>query len=274
MPRPIWSGAVTFGLVTIPVKLVSAVHHKEVRFHLVHDADGGRIHIRRVCSVDGKEVPYEHVARGYEVGKGQYVVFKPEELARLDAKAARVIEIERFVDLKEIDPIFYDATYHLVPDRFAARAYALLNEVMAERGKAGLGRIAVRARSSMCAVRPMEGGLSVSTLLYADEVVHPSTLGGLPKGKPNASELKTAEQLIDAMSAPFQPEKFKDEYRERVLEMVDQKARGKRVVTAPVAEKPTRVGDLMDALRKSLATTPKRAPARHRRRSSGTRKSA
>ncbi len=256
MPRPIWTGAISFGLVNVPVKLFSAVSQKEVHFHMLHDKDGARIKQKRVCSADGEEVPYEHIVKGYEVAKERYVAITKEELEAFDPKATSSIDIEDFVKLEEIDPIFYESTYHLVPDKKAVKAYALLRDAMQASGKVGIARMVMRTKQYLCCVRPSEGGLLLSTMLYADEVVPQSSLEGLPDesaSKPKEKELEMAKQLIDTLSGPFEPKKYKDEYREKVLALVEAKAEGEEIVTPPQEQGAAKVVNLMDALKKSLA---------------------
>src|SRR5262249_50009653 len=169
MARPIWSGTISFGLVNVPVKLFSATSPKEVRFHMLHDEDGARIQQKRVCSIDGEEVSWEHIVKGFEVSKGRYVTVTREELDAFAPKATRSIDIEDVVDLQRIDPIYYDHSYYLVPDRGAARPYALLREAMVSTGKVGIGQFVLRTKQYLAAVRPMGKALALSTLLHADE---------------------------------------------------------------------------------------------------------
>ncbi|HZZ83068.1 MAG TPA: Ku protein [Anaeromyxobacteraceae bacterium] len=252
MPRAIWSGAVSFGLVNIPVKLFSAVSHKEVRFNMLHDADGARIEMHRVCSAEGKEVPYEHVVKGYEVGPHRYVTVTREELEQADPKGSRTIDIEEFVGLEEIDPIYYDATYHLGPDKGAAKAYALLLETMRRSGKVALGRFVMRTKESLCVLRPMGQGLALSIMNYADEVVPQDDLGLPEHAAPAPRELAMAEQLVSSLAAKFDPRKYHDRYREKVLALLEKKAAGEEIVSQP-AEQPSKVVNLADALAASLA---------------------
>jgi DNA end-binding protein Ku len=260
MARPIWTGAISFGLVNVPVKLFSAVSQKEVRFHMLHDKDGARIKQKRVCSADGEEVAYEHVVKGYEVGPEKYVMVTPEELQKFDPKATSSIDIEDFVKLEEIDPIFYESSYHLVPNKGAGKPYALLFEAMKKTGKVGIARMVMRTKQYLCCVRPVEEGLMVSTMLYADEVVPQSDLEGLPSetAAPKEKELEMAQQLIESLTTRFQPAKYKDEYREKVLALLDKKAEGEEIVSSP-EEKPQagKVVNLMEALKKSLAAAEK-----------------
>src|SRR5579862_727062 len=176
MPRAIWSGSISFGLVNVPVKLVTATSPKDIRFHQLHAKDGGRINQKRVCSVDGEEVEYSEIVKGYEVHRGQYVIVEPEELESLAPEASRSIDIEEFVDLADIDALFYEHSYYLVPDEAAARPYALLVEAMAGTGKVGIGRFVLRTKEYLAALRPRDGALVLSTLLFADEVVETTDL--------------------------------------------------------------------------------------------------
>jgi DNA end-binding protein Ku len=269
MPRPIWSGSISFGLVNVPVKLLTAVHQKEVRFHMLHDEDGARIKQKRVCSKDDEEVPYEHIAKGYEVSPGSYVMVTPDELEAFDPEATKAIEIEDFVGLQEIDPIYWDHTYHLVPNKGAEKAYALLFHAMKEAKKVGIARVVLRTKQYLCTIRPMEKGLVMSTMQYADEIVDQSDLEGLPKSehKPKERELQMAGQLIDTLTTEFKPEKYKDEYRERVLELIHKKAEGEEIVAAPPEKAaPGKVVNLMEALKASLSHQERgerRAPVEH-----------
>jgi len=276
--RPIWSGSISFGLVNVPVKLLTAVRQKEVHFNLLHKKDGARIKLKRFCTAEDKEVAYEDTDKGYEVSPGRYVALDRKELEKLDPKATRSIEITDFVELSEIDPIFYESTYHLVPDRGADKAYGLLLRAMEDAEKVGIARMVMRTKQYLCAVRPLEHGLVLSTMLYADEVVPHEDVEGLPEKAPRTAEreLTMARQLIDSLTVKFDPEKYRDEYREKVLELIDAKAKGEEIKFAP-AEKQAKVVDLMDALRKSLeqqeagvkTRARPRAAARERRRRPG-----
>ncbi len=258
MARPIWSGSVSFGLVSVPVKLFSATSPKEVRFHMLHDKDGARIQQKRVCSADGQEVPWEHIVKGYEISKGRYVTVTREELEAFNPRATKAIEIEDFVDLDQIDPIYYESTYYLAPDRGAAKPYALLVEAMKHTGKVGVARFVLRTKQYLCAVRPLGKALAVSTMLYSDEVVSQDELEDLPDSTPGERELKMAEQLIGSLEAKFDARKYKDDYREQVLALLERKAEGEEIVAAEPAEAPRgKVVNLMDALQKSLAAAKK-----------------
>lgn len=271
MPRPIWSGSISFGLVNVPVKLFSAVSSQDVRFHQLRKADSSRIRQKRVSAADGEEVPYDDIVKGYEIGPDQYVIVDPEELAALDPKATQSIDIEEFVDLDQIDPIYYEHPYYLVPDKRAEKAYALLTEAMARTNKVAIAKFVMRTKQYLAALRPAaptgdgRSVLVLSTMLYADEVVPASQLEALPSGDDELvtdRELKMAESLIDSLTVEqFEPEKFHDTYREWVLELIEAKAAGQTVAAAPVADSSARVVDLMAALEASVKAAKERRAA-------------
>lgn len=263
MPRSMWTGSISFGLVNVPVRLYSAVSQKEVRFHMLHGADGGRIQQKRVCSVDGQEVPWEEIVKGYELSRHRYVTVTPEELKALEPRATRSIDIEDFVALDEIDPIFFESTYYLAPDRGAAKAYRLLYEAMKRTGKVGIARVVLRTKKYLCTVRPLEKALALSTMLYADEVVPQDELGLPSPGEVETREreLQMAEQLVESLTTRFEPAKYQDDFRERVLELIDRKAEGQEIVAPEVEEAPAQVINLIDALEASLAASRKPAAA-------------
>jgi DNA end-binding protein Ku len=262
MPRAIWSGAISFGLVNVPIKLFTATSQKDVRFHQLHDKDGARIQQKRVCSKDGEEVPMEHIVKGYEVSRDKYVVITPEELDALDPKATRTVDILDFVDLDEIDPVYFDSTYYMVPEKGAGKAYALLLEAMRKSKKVAIARVVLRQKQHLVALRPLRNALSMETMLYADEVVSPETLEGLPEDvEVTDRELAMAQQLIDSLADEFKPERYRDDYRERVLEMIERKAEGQEIVAAEEEEEQAPVVDLMAALEASLAAAKTRREA-------------
>lgn len=276
MPRAIWSGAISFGLVNVPVKLYSATSPKTVRFNQLHAADGGRLRQKRVCSIDGEEVPYDQIVKGYEVAPDRYVTVTQEELDALDPRATKTIDIEEFVDLAEIDPVYYESAYHVAPATGGAKAYRLLLSAMEESGKVAIARFVLRTRQQLCALRPAGEVLTLSTMLYGDEVNSPERLDeldALGDVEANDREVAMARQLIESLAAPFEPTKFRDAYRERVLELIERKAAGEEVAIQPAAEEPSEVPDLMAALEASLQTVrgdgdgaaPAPAPAPRRR---------
>jgi DNA end-binding protein Ku len=259
MPRSIWSGAISFGLVNVPVKLFSAVSRKSVRFHQLHDKDGVRIQQKRVCPADGEEVPYENIVKGYEISPDRYVVIEPEELEALDPKKTRAIEIQEFVDLEEIDPIYFDHPYYLAPDKGAAKPYRLLLQAMQETNKVAIARVVIRQKENLVAIRATGDVMTMATMVFHDEVVSPDTLDEIPdddEASVSDREVEMAQQLIGSLTAAFEPEKYHDEYRERVLELIEAKAAGEEISVQP-AEEPQKVPDLMAALEQSLAAAEK-----------------
>jgi DNA end-binding protein Ku len=256
MARSIWSGAISFGLVNVPVKLFSAVSRKTVRFHQLNGETGNRIQQKRVDPETGEEVTYEQIVKGYELTRDRYVVINPDELDALDPEKTRTIDIEDFVDLDEIDPVYYDHPYYLVPDTGATKAYGLLLGAMKESEKVAIARVVLRSKEQLVAIRPAGDVLMMETMIFADEVVPPEELDGLPEAKElkaSDRELKMAQQLIDSLSSEFDPGKYHDEYREKVLELIERKAQGEEIAVQPEAPQPAKVPDLMAALEASLA---------------------
>jgi DNA end-binding protein Ku len=256
MPRAIWSGAISFGLVNVPVKLYSATSPKTVRFHQLSSKTGARIKQKRVDPSTGEEVAFEDIVKGYELTPERYVMIEPQELEALDPKATKTIDIEEFVDLADIDPIYYDHSYYLAPSAGGAKAYRLLLEAMRESGKVAIGKIVIRSKQQLCALRPADQVMALSTMLFGDEVLSADRLDELDAiGEAEASdrELTMAQQLISSLSADFDPGRFKDEYRERVLELINRKAAGEEIAVQPEAEETAPAPDLMAALEASLA---------------------
>jgi DNA end-binding protein Ku len=254
-PRAIWSGAISFGLVNVPVKLYSATRSKDVRFNQLHAKDGARIRQKRVCSLDGEEVGLEDLVKGYEIAPETYVTVSQAELDAIAPKASRLIEIEQFVDQAEIDPLYYENSYYLVPDKLAAKAYALLHAAMAGEGKVAIGRVVLRSKEYLAAIRPLAETLTMATMRFADEIVPRDQLEGLPGADVLAGEREVAmaKQLIESLSAAFEPARFRDTYRDQLLAMIERKAEGKEVVVEPEAPAAPKAIDLMAALEASLA---------------------
>jgi DNA end-binding protein Ku len=241
------------------VRLYSAVSKQTVRFRELREGDGSRVKHKRVAESDGKEVPYEKIVKGYEYAPDQYVVLSRDELAELEPQRSRAIEIQDFVDLDDIDPIYFEQPYYLGPDKGAERAYALLVQAMKDARKVAVARFVLRNKEHLAAIRPMEDVLTLTTMRFHDEVSSPQDLDGevfeeaKPK-KPEKRELEMAKQLIDSLTSEFEPDKYRDEYREELLDLLERKAEGKEVVSAPTEEpKPTKAPDLMAALEDSLA---------------------
>jgi DNA end-binding protein Ku len=251
-----WSGAISFGLVNVPVKLFSAVSRKTVRFHQLNAQTGHRIAQKRVDPVTGEEVPYENLVKGYELTRDRYVLISPDELEALDPERTRTIDIEDFVDLADIDPVYYDHPYYLVPDKGAAKAYGLLLNAMEASEKVAIARVVIRSKEALVAIRPAGELLMMETMIFHDEVVPHDELDDLPDSKDlkvSDREVQMAQQLIDSLSGEFEPEKYRDEYRDKVLDLIERKASGEDVVVQPEAPAPAKVPDLMAALEASLA---------------------
>jgi DNA end-binding protein Ku len=256
--RAIWTGSISFGLLNVPVRMYSAVSRKNVSFRELRASDSSRIRHKRVAEADGKEVPYEEIVKGYELAPEQYVVLSRDELEELDPKKTRAIEIQDFVDLDEIDPIYFDHPYYLGPDKGAEKPYALLVKAMSDAHKVAVARFVLRNRENLAAIRPMGKVLTMATMRFADEVVSPEELGEdvIPEDgrKLDKREIDMAKQLIDSLSSDFDAGKYRDEYREELLSLIERKARGEEIVEAVSEEpKPTKAPDLMAALEESLA---------------------
>jgi len=262
MARPYWKGSISFGLVNVPVALFPAVRRKDVRFHLYHDADGGRIREKRVCTLDDREVPWEHVVKGYEVSKGQVVTLTQEELRAADPERERTIVIEEFVKLDQVGVMLHDQSYWIAPEARSGKAYALLVQALARSDDVAVARIVLSTKEHLCLVRSDEGRLVLTTLQAPPEITRAAT---------TAKELQMAEQLIRSMAGKFDARAFKDEHRARVEALVRKKAQGKTIeITAPA--KAGQVVDLARALEQSLVSARRygtragRGPTRARRR--------
>jgi DNA end-binding protein Ku len=255
----VWSGALSFGLVNVPVRMVTATVNRDVSFNQLEASTGSRIRLRRISEATGEEVSNDALVKGYEIAKGQYVIIEPEELEAIRPKSTHTIEIEEFVPLAEIDPVYFEHPYYLMPDKQGAKAYRLLVEAMEGLQKVALGRVVIRQRESLVAIRVREGLLCLQMMRYADELVDLEEL--MPDladdAEPSEREITMARQLVDALTSDFEPEKFHNEYREKVLELIEQKASGAEIVAAPRAEPAAKVLDLMAALEASIATAGK-----------------
>ncbi|MGZ5412231.1 MAG: non-homologous end joining protein Ku [Solirubrobacterales bacterium] len=258
MARAIWSGSISFGLLNVPVKMYSAVSKQTIRFRELRESDGSRVKHKRVAEADGEEVAYDDIVKGYEFAPDRYVTLTREELAELDPKKTRAIDIQDFVDLDDIDPIYFEQPYYLGPDRGAEKAYALLVQAMSESRKVAVARFVLRNKEHLAAIRPMDGVLTMATMRFADEVTPPEDLGAdvlaEKPGKPDKRELDMAKRLIESLSTDFDAGKYRDEYREELLATLERKAEGKEIVSGQSEEPaPTKAPDLMAALEESLA---------------------
>jgi DNA end-binding protein Ku len=265
--RPIWSGSISFGLVTIPVRLFTAVREKRLHFRTLHDQDKVPLKQKMFCPADGKEVHPEHTVKGFEIEKDRFVIIQQDELDAAAPKRSKAIEIQDFVELSEIDPLFFDRPYYIAPKPEGAKPYKLLLEAMQKSGKVGIAKVVMWNREYLAAVRPLEDTLVLETMHYNDEVVRADTVGGLEvKAKVDDRELKMATQLIDSLTTDFTPDKYKDEYREEVMALIERKAAGEEIHTVATREEkaPGRAHNLMAALEASLAKSREstHAPAR------------
>jgi DNA end-binding protein Ku len=277
--KTIWKGAISFGLVTIPVKVYGATEEKTLKFNQLHAPDGGRIRFKRVCSLDGEEVSYQDIVKGYEYEKDHYVTLTDEELDSLPVRTARAIEIERFVDSEEIDPIYFQRSYYLVPEGTGLKAYHLLREAMSDDGKVAVAKVAFRDKEHLATVRLRENVLVLETMFWPDEI-RPARFDELDEEvELRPQEVKMARSLIDSLTDDFEPKDFRDEYRAALEDVIGKKVQGEEVTYAEPAE-PSKVVDLMDALRASVeaaqASKPsgERGGARAKSRTSSRRKKA
>jgi DNA end-binding protein Ku len=254
MTKALWNGYISFGLVNIPVALVTAVRDKGVHFHLLHRKDGARLHQKLVCPLDGEEVGRKQAARGFEIEPDRYVLVEDDELKALAPERTRMIEVSDFVDLGQIDPIYYDRPYYLVPQDGGGKAYSLLLQAMVEKSKTGIGKLVFHEREHVVALRPLGDILCVEIMRFADEIVSRRELEEIAaqESSSDKKQLELAKELIDALAGDFEPEKYKDEYRSAVQDLIERKAKGEEIVTAPEEFEEGEVIDLMAALEKSL----------------------
>jgi DNA end-binding protein Ku len=272
MPSSIWTGTISFGLVQVPVRIVTATRSKDVSFNQLEEDTGARIRYRKVSDVTGDEVPADKIVRGYEFSKGKYVLIEDEEIQSLRPKGSHAIEIEEFVDLDEIDPLYFEQPYYLIPDARGSKPYKLLTEAMKDLNKVAIGRIVMRSKERLVAIRPLDGMLCIETMRYADEVVARDNL--LPEdeeaGELTERERTMAQQLVESLASDkFDASKYHDEYREQLLDLIERKAAGEEIVAEPEVEAPAKVLDLVAALEASLA---KAATAKDRHPSTSGRK--
>jgi len=268
-----WKGAISFGLVTIPVAVFPATEEKSLKFNQLHDEDSGRIRYKRVCEIDGQEVTFEHIVKGFEYEKGHYVVLTDEDMEKVPLESSRTIDIQQFVELEEIDPILYKKSYYLVPDETGAKAYALLRTALSEESKVGIAKVSFRDKEHLAALR-FDGDVFVlETMYWPDEIRAAEFETVHPDAKVRPQEVEMAKALIDNLTEPWNPAAYKDEYREALLEVVEKKIAGEEIEVVPEAA-PARVVDLMDALKASVEAAKKKTPAARPKAKSGTKKTA
>jgi DNA end-binding protein Ku len=259
MAHAIWSGSINFGLVTIPVKLFTAVRTDDLSFNMLHAKDEGRIKYERICSIDGQPVPWDEIVKGYEYEKGEYVILTDEDFKQVNPEATQSVDILEFVELDKINPMFFDKPYYLEPTKQGRHAYALLREALANSNRVAIARVVIRTKEYIAAVKPIDHALVLELMHWADEIVATSTLDLPEREKLPEKEMKMAEMLIDTMSVDdFEPEKFKNTYHDELLAMIDARAAGKELPKAKKAPARAKVVNLMDVLEQSLAESKKR----------------
>lgn len=269
MAHSIWSGAINFGLVTIPVKLFTAVRSDELSFNMLHAKDEGRIKYERICSVDGKPVPWDEIVKGYEYEKGQYVLLTDEDFKKVNPEATQSVDILEFVDLDKINPMYFDKPYYLEPSKQGRHAYALLRQALMAANKVAIARVVIRTKEYIAAVKPSEEALVLELMHWANEIVEPSSLDLPGHEKLPEAEMKMAKMLIDTMSVDdFQPEKFTNRYHDEMLAMIEARAQGKELPKAKKAPARAKVVNLMDVLAQSLEESKKRRASNGRSASS------
>jgi DNA end-binding protein Ku len=270
MARAIWKGNISFGLVNIPIALYPATRREEFKFRLLRKSDLSPVNYKRVAEKDGKEVPWDQIVKGYEYEKGKYVMLKDEDFQRVDVEATQTVDIQDFVELDEIDPIFFYKPYYLEPQKGGDKAYALLRDTLKDSKKVGIAKVVIKTREYLAGVKPEDGALVLELMHFADELIDTSKLNVPKKTEVGKREMAMAKSLVDSMSSKWNPEKYKDEYREALMEVIEEKveAGGKKIEEKPrKAPKPTKVIDLVSVLQKSLEQTAgkKKATAKSRR---------
>ena len=270
MTRAIWKGSISFGLVNIPIALYPATRREELKFRLLRKGDLSPVNYKRVAEKDGKEVPWDQIVKGYEYEKGKYVVLKDEDFERVDLEATQTVDIQDFVDQEEIDPMFFYKPYYLKPQKGGDKAYALLRDALKDTNKVGVAKVVIKTRQYLAGVKPEDGALVLELMHFADELADPEKLHVPKKMEVGKREMSMAKSLIDSMSSKWNPEKYKDDYREALMEVIEEKveAGGKEIEEKPrKAPKPTKVIDLVSVLQKSLEETggKKKATTKSRR---------
>src|SRR6266481_4478872 len=270
MARAIWKGSISFGLVNIPIALYPATRREELKFRLLRNGDLSPVNYKRVAEKDGKEVPWDQVVKGYEYEKGKYVVLKDEDFERVDLEATQTVDIQDFVDVDEIDPMFFYKPYYLEPQKGGDKAYALLHDARKDSKKVGIAKVVIKTRQYLAGVKPEDGALVLELMHFADELADPEKLHVPKKLEVGKREMNMAKSLIGSMTSKWQPEKYKDDYREALMEVIEEKveAGGKEIEEKPrKAPKPTKVIDLVSVLQKSLeqTATKKKASTKSRR---------
>ena len=265
MPRTMWRGAISFGLVTIPIRLYPATEEKTLRFNQLHDDDNGRIRYKRVCEVDEQEVSFDHIVKGFEYEKGKYVILTDEDFDAVPVESSRAIDIIQFAPREEIDPLYFQKSYYLVPEESGVKAYALLRQAMGEDGRVAVAKVALREKEHLCTLRFRDEVMVLETMYWPDEI-RPAEFDEVDKDvKIRPQEVEMARNLIENLTQDFDPAQFRDDYREALLGIVEKKIAGEEIEVMPEAE-PTRVVDLMEALKQSVEATKAKAAGSSTRR--------
>jgi DNA end-binding protein Ku len=271
--KTMWRGAISFGLVSIPVRVYTATEEKTLRFNQLHEKDHGRIRYKRVCAQDGEEVPFDEIVKGYEYEKDHYVVLSDEELDSVPVESSRAIDIEQFVDISEIDPVYFKKSYYLAPEETGVKAYTLLKEALREGGKVGIAKVSFRDKEHLAAIRLMDEVVVLDTMFWPDEI-RAAEFEELDKDvKVRAQEVQMAESLIDNLTDEWDPARYRDEYREALLGIVEKKVAGEEIEIVEPPEE-TKVVDLMEALKQSVEATKKEAAPKSGRKAAGRKKAA
>jgi DNA end-binding protein Ku len=273
MPRTMWKGAISFGLVAIPIRMYPATEEKSLKFNQLHDKDHGRIKYLRVCSVCGEEVPFEHIVKGYEYEKGKYVILEDEDFDAVPVESSRAIDIIQFVDIEEIDPIYFQKSYYLVPEEVGVKAYALLRQAMSEDGRVGIAKVAIREKEHLAALRFKDDVFVMETMFWPDEIRAAEFEELDKKITVRPQEVQMARSLIENLTSEFDPAQFKDEYREALVDIVEKKVAGEEIERIEAPEE-TKVVDLMDALKASVEATKKKAASAPSKKAASRKKAA
>jgi DNA end-binding protein Ku len=262
MAHAIWSGAINFGLVTIPVKLFTAVKTDELSFNMLHKKDEGRIKYERICSIEEKPVPWDEIVKGYEYEKGEYVILTDEDFKKVNPEATQSVDILEFVEIEKINPMFFDKPYYLEPTKQGRHAYALLREALQQSSRVAIARVVIRTKEYIAAVKPIDHALVLELMHWAGEIVDSGSLDLPDREKLPEAEMKMARMLIDTMTVDeFQPEKFNNKYHDELLAMIEARAAGKELPEPKKAKRPSKVVNLMDVLAQSLEESKKRRTA-------------
>ncbi len=261
MASTIWKGFLTFGMISVPVRLAAAARSSTISFNMLHKKDHARLRQKLVCSAEDVDVDRKDTVKGYEVDEGQYVIIEESDLEKIKPPSSKTMEVIEFVHLEEVDPVYFDTSYYILPEQAGEKAYYLLARALEESHYVGVAKLTMHQREHVVFIRPTMGGLMLHTIYYANEVREADDFGKPGNVQINEKELQMAKMFVDALAAPFQPDKFQDTYQEKLKEMIEAKMEGRRITEAPQPAAPSPVVDLMAALKASIAAASKEAPA-------------